>query len=116
MISVLKSAGMQTGKIFAILFLVVALCPPAHAGVALRLYYNDIPGETVADLINDSSFPNRPTSAEPINQSLEKLTTSGDHFGSWTRGYLEAPQTGDYIFLLASDDQSELWLSSSYKT
>ena len=28
------------------------------------------------------------------------------------RGYIKAPVTGNYIFWIASDDNSELWLST----
>src|SRR5689334_17930086 len=45
-----------------------------NAGVALRLYYRDIPGDAVTDLTNHSSFPNHPTSAEPLTESLETAT------------------------------------------
>jgi hypothetical protein len=101
-------------KLFLCLLFVSAMSFSTHAGVALRLYYKDIPGGNVSDLTNHSSFPNQPSSSEPITESLEKLVETGDQFGTWTRGYLEAPQTGKYIFLLASDDGSELWLSTSH--
>ena len=42
----------------------------------------------------------------------QEVPEGSDQFGTWTRGYLEAPQTGRYTFLLASDDGSELWLSN----
>ncbi len=99
---------------WALLFLVgLSLC--ADAGVALRLSYDGIPGGPVSELTRHPSFPDRPGSAEVVTESLEKLTESRDAFGTWTRGYLEAPQTGDYHFMVAADDTCEFWLSTSHR-
>ncbi|MBX3743069.1 MAG: DUF1800 family protein [Akkermansiaceae bacterium] len=35
-----------------------------------------------------------------------------DFFGQWIRGWIIPPETGAYQFFIASDDQSELWLST----
>jgi hypothetical protein len=35
-----------------------------------------------------------------------------DNYGSRFRGYVTPPGTGDYTFWIASDDASELWLST----
>jgi hypothetical protein len=98
--------------IICLLFLVAA--SPMKAGVALRLFYNNIPGDPVANLTNHTNFPDRPNSAEPLTQVLERLNSISDNYGTWTRGYLEAPQTGSYIFWVASDNDSELWLGTNY--
>ena len=37
-----------------------------------------------------------------------------NNYGAFVRGYLEAPQTGSYTFWIASDDNSELWLSTDH--
>ena len=39
-------------------------------------------------------------------------TTDGGYIG-WVRGYLHAPDDGEYEFWIASDDQGELWMSTS---
>jgi hypothetical protein len=36
-----------------------------------------------------------------------------DYFGDRIRGYVCPPQTGYYVFYIASDDQGELWLSTN---
>ena len=36
----------------------------------------------------------------------------GDNYGSRLRGYICVPQTGNYTFYIASDDDGELWLST----
>ena len=35
-----------------------------------------------------------------------------DHYGTRIRGYIVPPTTGNYTFWIASDDQSELWIST----
>lgn len=44
--------------------------------------------------------------------SLQAPVNAGDNYGARIRGFLCAPQTGNYTFWIASDDQSELWLST----
>ena len=43
---------------------------------------------------------------------FEAPTNVGNNFGSRVRGYLCVPATGNYTFWIASDDHSELWLST----
>jgi serine/threonine-protein kinase len=42
---------------------------------------------------------------------LESLRT-GEYFSERLSGYICAPRDGDYVFSIASDDSSELWLST----
>ncbi|RYD31620.1 MAG: hypothetical protein EOP87_14380, partial [Verrucomicrobiaceae bacterium] len=39
-----------------------------------------------------------------------------DYFGQWISGWIIPPETGAYQFFIASDDQSELWLSTDKST
>jgi hypothetical protein len=52
-------------------------------------------------------------SGGPIISGLQGKDNSGSDYGSWTRGYLEAPATGSYLFCIASADNSELWLNTN---
>src|SRR5688572_141909 len=107
--------GRRRGSCWScILLLVINFILCADAGVALRLYYGDIPGGPVSDLTAHPSFPERPMAAEVVSDALEILTESRDSFGTWTRGYIQAPQTGDYHFLVAGDDSCQLWLSTNH--
>ncbi|MCL4176587.1 MAG: DUF1800 family protein [Verrucomicrobia bacterium] len=51
---------------------------------------------------------------ELIVPQVEIPQTSPDegHFGEWVHGWLLPPANGDYTFWIASDDGSELWISS----
>lgn len=94
-----------------------------QAGSIARLYYDGVTGSTIATLTNAPIFPDFPTFREQLDDfsptasgafrvGFQGKENTGNNFGSYIRGYLEAPETGDYIFFLASDDSSELWLST----
>jgi hypothetical protein len=70
-----------------------------------------IEGSRVTDLLNHPFFPNDPIIVTEIDK-LEYGPDLGNHYGVRLRGYICAPQTGNYIFRIASDDRSELWLST----
>ena len=56
-------------------------------------------------------YPNHPSDSE-IRTSFEAPPNVGDYYLSRMRGYLHPPVTGNYTFWIASDNSSELWLSS----
>jgi hypothetical protein len=82
-----------------------------NPGSIIRTYFENIPGNYVADLTNHSRFPNNPDSAESLS-SFDGLA-HGANFGSTIRGYVIPPVTGTYQFWIASDDASELRLGTS---
>ncbi len=67
--------------------------------------------------ITGSSVGSVPVNASPTNTSLltvfETPSQSGDNYGSRIRGYICPPITGNYIFWIASDNNSQLWLSTN---
>lgn len=96
-----------------------------RAGSIARLTYDGITGTTVAALTNSTAFPDQPTFREQLDDFLPSVSgkplfglqskeNNGNNFGSYARGYLEAPLTGSYVFYIASDDSSELRLSTDY--
>ena len=44
--------------------------------------------------------------------SFEAPSNQGDNFGERLRGYICAPETGNYSFWIASDNESDLYLST----
>lgn len=62
-------------------------------------------------------FPNYPyqPSGWDIRDSFEAPSNWGEYHLTRMRGYLHPPITGDYAFWIASDNSSELWLSSDDK-
>ncbi|HYG24565.1 MAG TPA: histidine kinase [Verrucomicrobiae bacterium] len=57
------------------------------------------------------SYPHHPSSLE-IRSSFEAPSDWGTYHLTRMRGFLRAPETGEYRFWIASDNSSELWLSS----
>jgi hypothetical protein len=84
-------------------------------GGAILDTWTGIGGTSIADLEfgtnNYSKLPDR--SAHLVTTSLEAPSDIGDNYGSRMKGWLVPPVTGDYTFWIASDDNGELWLSTS---
>lgn len=76
-------------------------------GTILREEWNGVQGNSVSDI---------PLNAAPHSSSyltiLEGPTNDGIHYGARIRGYICPPQTGNYTFYIASNDNSELWISA----
>jgi hypothetical protein len=83
----------------------MAMC--TATGQILREVWMGVTGKTV-DAVNWSSTP---TSSSFLNQ-FEAPTNIADNYGARIRGYICPPTSGDYTFYIASDDNSELWLST----
>jgi hypothetical protein len=77
-----------------------------------REYWKNITGSTVASLTSNANYPTKPTGTDALTQ-LEGPQNWGDNYGARVRGYLLPPTTGNYIFWIASDDQSQLFLSTT---
>lgn len=80
------------------------------AGVIYRELWPGVEGVKVSD----TPFGTHPAIVSPLYQ-FEAPTGergAGDNYGSRIRGYLCPPVTGKYTFWIASDEQSELWLST----
>ncbi|RFS13431.1 PA14 domain-containing protein, partial [Emticicia sp. C21] len=75
-------------------------------------YWTGISGSTVANLTSNANYPNNPTYTTALT-SMEAPTDIADNFGSRMIGYLTPTITGTYYFWIASDDGSELWLSTT---
>jgi hypothetical protein len=79
----------------------------------LREVYTGVPtGAGIPGLLTNANYPNNPASVSVISD-FEAPDSPGDNFGQRIRGWIEAPQTGSYTFWIASDDQGQLFLSSS---
>jgi len=85
---------------------------PVGAGNILREWWLNITGSAVSNLTSNPNYPNNPTGSNQPT-SFEAPTNWNDNYGTRMRGYVTAPATGNYIFWIASDDASELWLSTN---
>jgi hypothetical protein len=81
-------------------------------GSILCEYWMGISGQAVSDLTSSPDYPGNPSSIE-YRTSFEIPLNWADYYGTRMRGYLHPPATGNYTFWIASDDNSELWLSTN---
>ena len=72
-----------------------------------REEWTNVDGKTV-DLIPLTLAP----AAVSFPQKLEGPVNSGDRYGARYRGFVHPPTTGNYVFWIASDNESELWLKT----
>ena len=102
-------------KFAAVLFITLINCVSAAddpTGQILRDFWTDISGTSVTELTSNPDFPKSPSGSNMLNL-FEAPTNWADDYGTLVRGYVHPPITGQYIFWIASDDNSELWLSTT---
>ncbi|WP_162053290.1 PA14 domain-containing protein [Pontibacter pamirensis] len=88
----------------------VTIVPPTSCtatGSILREQWNDILGKSVVGI----PLGTKPTSTSQLSL-FEAPTNIGSNYGARVSGYICPPQTGDYTFFIAGDDNAELWLST----
>ncbi len=81
------------------------------SGTILREWWEGISGSSVGDLTSDPNYPDHPTGSGELT-SFEAPTDFADNYGTRVRGYLHPSYSVNYTFWIASDDNSELWLST----
>src|SRR5215213_6468390 len=86
----------------------------AQSNGVFREVYLNIPGEALSGLTNHPSFPNSPSS-EGVIPEFDAPRDIAESYGQRLRALLIAPVSGSYVFGIASDDNSELYLSSDDK-
>jgi autotransporter-associated beta strand protein len=77
-----------------------------------RDVFTGISGNSIANLTASEKFPDRPD-VSGILTSPESPAQWGDNYGQRWSGWITPPQTGNYRFYIASDDASQLWLSTT---
>ncbi|HEY6162945.1 MAG TPA: PQQ-dependent sugar dehydrogenase [Bacteroidia bacterium] len=98
----------DTDKTYTAYFVNTGPANCSASGTILREYWSNVTGTTV------STVPvNSPPSGTSQLNIFEGPSNFGDNYGSRIRGYICPPSSGNYIFWIASDDNSELWLSTN---
>ena len=86
---------------------------PVAGGLRMEIW-KDLSGDdlgALTDARRNPKWPDRPDTTAIVT-NFESPSGIMDHYGVRLSGYLIPPETGDYTFYLASDNQGELWLSS----
>jgi hypothetical protein len=78
----------------------------------LREVYENIDGGSLADLTNNPAFPDSPTSQNVVSDYFEAPTDILETYGQRMRALIIPPATGNYVFWIASDDASGLYLGT----
>jgi hypothetical protein len=74
-------------------------------------YWYNINGTAISDLTGTLSYPNSPDESRILAQ-LDLPKEIDNNYGAWVRATLLPPTSGLYQFWIASDDSSQLYLSS----
>ncbi|HUS71559.1 MAG TPA: LamG-like jellyroll fold domain-containing protein, partial [Sedimentisphaerales bacterium] len=80
-------------------------------GTITREVWTGISGNYVSNLTNHALYPDSPNIREEIID-FEGPIDWANNYGTRVHGFLTPSDTGSYTFWIASDDNSELWLSS----
>ncbi|MCF7972982.1 MAG: lamin tail domain-containing protein [Phycisphaerae bacterium] len=80
-------------------------------GTILAEYWDGINGTDLGSLTGHPAFPNQPTRTAQLTQ-FEIPVDHADQYGTRVTGYLYPPTSTTYTFWIASDDASQLWLST----
>ncbi len=78
----------------------------------MREVYTGIPGHNISHLVNHPDYPGNPLKRHLVTIGFDAPVNVDDHYGQRMHAYLEAPETGAYVFWIASDDNGLLYLSS----
>lgn len=76
-------------------------------GTILHEVWNNVSGAS----ISSNNWSNKPNNVSPLT-AFEAPRNIDDNYAARIRGYICAPQTGNYTFWISGDDATELWLST----
>lgn len=82
----------------------------AEPGLLSERWDNDFQAGGIDSLRKEINL-RAPDAVSATSNGLSFVEVANDH-GTRLRGWLVAPETGDYTFFVSADDQCELWLSS----
>ncbi len=73
----------------------------------------NIGGGAITDLTNNNHFKNDPPDQDFFDTTFQTFSPNMDNYGTRVTGFITAPATGAYTFYIASDDDSQLFLSTN---
>jgi len=86
----------------------------AEANNILYEKWDGISGKLVSDLTTNAAYPDNPTSTSYLEGDYFEAPLNVDNnYGCRLAGYFLAPESGDYVFKMASDDGGQLLLDGN---
>ena len=77
-------------------------------------YYTGIAGTEVTDLTSNAKYPGTPDEVRTLTKgSLETESDAGDNYGAVLEGFVKAPVTGKYRFLLSTPNSAQVWVQKN---
>lgn len=86
--------------------------PTILPGTITAEYWFEVGGSGLSNLYNHGAFQNDLPDSEETLTRFQTESGRWNEYGTRVRGYVIPPTTGSYTFWIASDDSSELYLSS----
>ena len=105
-----------TGEVYAL----GSKAPATAAGSINVRQFNEVGGVTIPELTGNAKFPDAPDVEAyagyfewPQSGDINtKPDNGGDNYGVQVIGFVHPSETADYTFVIAADDNAELWLST----
>ena len=79
-------------------------------GSILNETWTNISGNLISDLTDNPNYPKNATSQKQLT-SFKLAYNEIPNMGNRARGFIYPPQTGNYVFTVYGDDQTDLYLS-----
>jgi hypothetical protein len=94
------------------LVLATGVSAQVQGKVLIDYWFGNGIGGSLSTLTGNADFPNSPAYGEYIDAMDRPDFTDMDYWGARLQAWLTPPATGDYTFWTASDDDSQVWLST----
>jgi len=94
------------------LITVLSTAPPqciGESGTVWREVWNGINGIAVLDLLNSPNYPDSPNATSMLTEFASPINV-GNNYGQRIRGFIRAPETGNYVFTVTGDDNVAVYL------
>ena len=89
-----------------------ALPETSEPGVVEIRYYDNLDGVEIDTMTSATKFPDNPDEVDTLT-SLEAPENRVDNYGTYVRGFIKPPTSGEYRFFVSGNDKVEFWLSTS---
>lgn len=89
-----------------------ALPETSEPGAVEIRYYDNLDGVEIGTMTASAKFPDNPDEIATLT-SLEDPGNRAEYYGSYVRGFIQPPTSGEYRFFVSGNDQAEFWLSTS---